>query len=285
MIHIRNISPSGWVTIKKQDLSDTQILPTYCKINKECKWTKIGPPTNPIDKIAPLLVASFDIECTSTGGDFPVAKKKYKKLAYEISEYIRINTDHKTISAELKQELKKEIVNAYDLNIPGQFSKLSTQYKFKLEEIDKILNKHIDDIINISEVKYKNKEQQDIRNSLLARQKSWIDKQNKDISSLQEMYDKLSHIDIVSELENHKLLSQYDKKKAEIDKIRDHISQNERDQAREDKILIKLKAELEALQKHQCHACGQDLHDDNHEQMLDDKKKQISIQKLPSGKY
>ena len=84
MIHIRNISPSGWVTIKKQDLSDTQILPTYCKINKECKWTKIGPPTNPIDKIAPLLVASFDIECTSTGGDFPVAKKKYKKLAYEI---------------------------------------------------------------------------------------------------------------------------------------------------------------------------------------------------------
>ena len=159
MIHIRNISPSGWVTIKKQDLSDTQILPTYCKINKECKWTKIGPPTNPIDKIAPLLVASFDIECTSTGGDFPVAKKKYKKLAYEISEYIRINTDHKTISAELKQELKKEIVNAYDLNIPGQFSKLSTQYKFKLEEIDKILNKHIDDIINISEVKYKNKEE------------------------------------------------------------------------------------------------------------------------------
>ena len=144
------------------------------------------------------------------------------------------------------------------------------------EELSKIdIDAELEDH-NQLKIYNKNKEQQDIRNSLLARQKSWIDKQNKDISSLQEMYDKLSHIDIVSELENHKLLSQYDKKKAEIDKIRDHISQNERDQAREDKILIKLKAELEALQKHQCHACGQDLHDDNHEQMLDDKKKQIS---------
>ena len=40
--------------------------------------------------------------------------------------------------------------------------------------------------------------------------------------------------------------------------------------------MVKLKAEMEALQKHQCHACGQNLHDDNHEQMLEDKQKQIS---------
>jgi DNA polymerase elongation subunit (family B) len=36
------------------------------------------------DKIAPLVIASFDIECTSSHGDFPVAKKDYKKTAYEL---------------------------------------------------------------------------------------------------------------------------------------------------------------------------------------------------------
>jgi DNA polymerase elongation subunit (family B) len=37
-----------------------------------------------INKIAPLLIAGFDIECTSSHGDFPVAKKDYKKLAADL---------------------------------------------------------------------------------------------------------------------------------------------------------------------------------------------------------
>ena len=149
MIHIRNISPTGWVTIKGSDLSDTEILLTHCQINKECKWTKIGPVD--IDNISPLLVASFDIECTSTGGDFPVASKKYKKLAYEINEYIRRGNS--------KQELQQEIINAFDSTTEGLFSKLYTLHKFKPIEISNILKRHIDDIINISDVKYKNKEE------------------------------------------------------------------------------------------------------------------------------
>ena len=74
----------------------------------------------------------------------------------------------------------------------------------------------------------------------------------------------------------HQKLAEYTKKKAEIDKIKGYIAQNERDQSREDKIIAKLQSELEALQNHQCHACGQDIHNDNHEQMLVDKQKQIS---------
>ena len=34
--------------------------------------------------IAPIIVASFDIECSSSHGDFPLAKKNYKKLAFEL---------------------------------------------------------------------------------------------------------------------------------------------------------------------------------------------------------
>ena len=31
--------------------------------------------------ISPLVIASYDIECDSSHGDFPQAKKDYKKLA------------------------------------------------------------------------------------------------------------------------------------------------------------------------------------------------------------
>ena len=36
------------------------------------------------NKIAPLLIASFDIECTSSHGDFPVAVKDYRKLTIDL---------------------------------------------------------------------------------------------------------------------------------------------------------------------------------------------------------
>lgn len=35
-------------------------------------------------KVAPFLIASFDIECTSSHGDFPVAKKDYRKLSTDL---------------------------------------------------------------------------------------------------------------------------------------------------------------------------------------------------------
>jgi len=33
------------------------------------------------DDVNKLIIASYDIECDSSHGDFPIAKKNYKKLA------------------------------------------------------------------------------------------------------------------------------------------------------------------------------------------------------------
>jgi len=49
--------------------------------------------------IAPLLIAAFDIECTSSHGDFPVAQKDYRKLTVDIV-------------AAAKQLPVKEVTNA-----------------------------------------------------------------------------------------------------------------------------------------------------------------------------
>jgi len=117
--------------------------------------------------------------------------------------------------------------------------------------------------------------QEQIEN-LKRRQTLWQRKHQEDVARFQAAFDELNALDIEAELVAHHELSEYNKKKAAIDQVRGYIAQNERDQAREDKLLAKLKLELEALQNHQCPACGQGLHDDNHEQMLEDKQRQIS---------
>ena len=39
----------------------------------------------------PMKVMSFDIEASSSRGDFPVAKKTYRKLMGEIIQYWTVN--------------------------------------------------------------------------------------------------------------------------------------------------------------------------------------------------
>lgn len=46
-----------------------------------------------INKISPLLIASFDIECTSSHGDFPLAKKDYKKVVQDITAVSKVGYD------------------------------------------------------------------------------------------------------------------------------------------------------------------------------------------------
>ena len=81
-IHERNIAPCGWVrlpanayVIEGGDVARTQYVVSV-------PWKKVFPVS--LNKIAPLLVASFDIECSSSHGDFPLAIKDYKKLAQDL---------------------------------------------------------------------------------------------------------------------------------------------------------------------------------------------------------
>ena len=65
---------------------------TRCQIDGFINWMKVE--KHDSNDIAPLLIASFDIECGSSHGDFPVAKKNYKKLAYDVvMEYVKIEKE------------------------------------------------------------------------------------------------------------------------------------------------------------------------------------------------
>jgi len=82
-IHERNLAPCGWVRLPaaSYDLIDDAGF-ARTQINVDVDHVYVMPVEK--NKIAPLLIASFDIECTSSHGDFPVAVKDYRKLAQDL---------------------------------------------------------------------------------------------------------------------------------------------------------------------------------------------------------
>jgi DNA polymerase elongation subunit (family B) len=78
--HERDISPSGWVKIKQIDCEVPYELTTAAKYEYMVSYKKIHPDHGK-EAAVPYNICSFDIEASSSHGDFPVPVKNYKKLA------------------------------------------------------------------------------------------------------------------------------------------------------------------------------------------------------------
>ena len=111
--------------------------------------------------------------------------------------------------------------------------------------------------------------------SLKQRQKLWVTKHNEDLDKLLAAYDELSEIDIEQELLSHRELTAYNTKAREVANLNNLIKRCELDEKRELKIIEQLKKEIESLENHTCHACGQSFHDKTHEQVLNKKRKEL----------
>lgn len=141
-IHIQNIKPCGWVKINKYKLIKDE--PSRCNHNIEVKWNNVIPLEK--NKIAPMIVASFDIECTSSHGDFPVAKKDYKKLSQDLATFAKQGYD---IDADC---IKSWIYAAYSKDIEFDdfiINRLYPKNKVDKNKIYLALDKVIKDIISI----------------------------------------------------------------------------------------------------------------------------------------
>jgi DNA polymerase elongation subunit (family B) len=84
--HITEISPSGWISLETNKIQIIQQKTTNCtyEILIESKYIT---PLNK-DDMVPYKIMSFDIEASSSHGDFPVPIKSYKKLATNIIDYL-----------------------------------------------------------------------------------------------------------------------------------------------------------------------------------------------------
>ncbi len=115
------------------------------------------------------------------------------------------------------------------------------------------------------------------------RQTMWNTKRLNDIAELERALDVVGHIDIDQELANHDALDTFNEKTKKAAEINRWKIACETDQVRLLKQLDKLKKEIETLEKHECYACGQPIHDSKHEEVLEEKRttlKETALQYL-----
>ena len=112
--HIKDISPSGWVALpKKQTLENKgELKTTSCDYEFSINYKNIIPLNN-LETRVPYKIMSFDIEASSSHGDFPVPIKTYKKLATNIVEYFE------NLKMEITKELCKNILKRIILSAFG----------------------------------------------------------------------------------------------------------------------------------------------------------------------
>ena len=111
--------------------------------------------------------------------------------------------------------------------------------------------------------------------NLIRRQGMWQRKKDEDLVKLQEGYDELAKLDVEAELTAHQALTEYLAKIKEIAELTRWITACETAEAKETKIIEKLKKEIADLKEHKCYACGQEMHDEKHEQVLAEKERAL----------
>jgi DNA polymerase elongation subunit (family B) len=84
--HIQEISPSGWIEVINTQPSYETFKRTTCNYEYQTSQKNIISHTDKETPV-PYKICSFDIEASSSHGDFPVPVKSYKKLANNIIEY------------------------------------------------------------------------------------------------------------------------------------------------------------------------------------------------------
>ncbi len=118
------------------------------------------------------------------------------------------------------------------------------------------------------------------------RQKAWRSKRHQSIEEIKQQVTTLEKIDIQSELSNHALLSDYLEKKNLKDQADKWLSSISQSDIKQQRLISKLESEIELLEDHKCHSCGQDLHDEKQEEILKSKeaqKKDAAMQMLANG--
>ena len=131
--HIKEISPSGWISIPLKKAIKTMTKKTTCKYEYEIE-NKFIVSLNNKETIVPYKICSFDIEASSSHGDFPIPKKSYKKLANSIME------ESDAIDHDItKSEVTKVIKTAFGFDDMVNIDKVFPKSKPSMTVINKLL--------------------------------------------------------------------------------------------------------------------------------------------------
>jgi len=118
--HIQEISPSGWISLPARKTIEVNYDPmTTCTYEYEINYKDIVS-LNEKETRVPFKICSFDIEASSSHGDFPVPIKSYKKLAGNIQEHVEVLDTSSTTPEQYGEILRACISAAFGYGEPQQ---------------------------------------------------------------------------------------------------------------------------------------------------------------------
>jgi len=112
--------------------------------------------------------------------------------------------------------------------------------------------------------------------SLETRRKLWLVKKEESIAHHTTQIEELLALDVEAEITAHKDLEEYIIDERIIAQCNKHIDGIETNRKKLERDLLGLEKDLELIVNHKCHACGQELHDENHEKNLKEKEDTMS---------
>ena len=130
--HIKDISPSGWISVPTKCRIKPRFQTTHCNYEFKISSNDIIP-LNDIETKVPFKICSFDIEASSSHGDFPVPIKTYKKLGDNIVDYFQKYSEIKKEQEIYKSHLVSIIHKAFGVKPKGYECKINTRW---LDNID-----------------------------------------------------------------------------------------------------------------------------------------------------
>ena len=179
--HIHNVSPSGWVYIPINRVFKPPIKNTTCNYEYICKKNQLKPLPDKETRV-PYKICSFDIEASSSHGDFPIPKKDYKRLATNIVDIFDKKNKNQTNHANL---LLTKIIN--------------TAFGFdKFDDVDLVYPKNK----SISKEYISNKIEILLTKPIENAKKSNTDEDNSDILTITKLFAKLIEIQQQVNIEN-----------------------------------------------------------------------------------
>ena len=137
--HINLVSPSGWICIENytQHLSGDSI--TTCDYEFECSQHKIKPLPEKETPV-PYKICSFDIEASSSHGDFPVPIKDYKRVATQFIDVIQNKISKQKLDKEsVDLWLKKAIMAIFNFGKMDNIDKVFPQSEVKKDYLKQMI--------------------------------------------------------------------------------------------------------------------------------------------------
>jgi DNA polymerase elongation subunit (family B) len=144
--HIYNVSPSGWISINTSKVSKVITKTTTCKYEYICSLKYI---TSQIEKetSVPYKICSFDIEASSSHGDFPLPIKTYKRLATNMIDTF-LKMKEQLNEDKTKLLIKKMILAGFGYGKFEDIDLVYPQYKITKERVEKLTNNLLEKSLN-----------------------------------------------------------------------------------------------------------------------------------------